>query len=156
LVAAAAAVIAFGIGGWWLASGRYTALPSVAGMSYSAAAHTLQAAGVRVQEGAQVTDNSVPKGIVISTAPEGRAVKGSTIVLTVSGGPKLITVPPVTGKSQQDAIALLRAAGLTVSDTPKDVGANGVNVGTVVGTTPPAGTSWPATSTVYVNVVTGI
>jgi eukaryotic-like serine/threonine-protein kinase len=37
-----------------------------------------------------------------------------------------------------------------------DVGASGVAVGTVNGTTPAAGTSWPATRVVYVDVVTGI
>jgi serine/threonine-protein kinase len=156
LAVAAAAVIAIGIGGWWLTSGRYSTLPSVDGMSYAAAAHTLQAAGFSVREGTQVVDNNVPKGYVVSTAPSGRAEQGATIVLTVSSGPRMITVPPVAGKKLQDAIALLRQAGLTVSSTPKDVGADGVPVGTVSGTTPAAGTSWPATSVVYVNVVTGI
>lgn len=155
VVAGAVAVITFGVGGWWLTSGRYTALPSVDGMSYAVAAKTLQAAGFQAQQGTQLMDNTVPKGDVISTSPSGRAQKGATIILTVSSGPKMITIPSVSGHTLADAIALLRRAGLTVSSTPKDVGANGVPPNTVAGTTPPAGTSWPATSTVYVNVVTG-
>jgi len=66
-------------------------------------------------------------------------------------------VPSVAGQtSVAGAVALLRKAGLTVSDTAKDVGADGVTVGTISGTTPPAGTSWPANSIVYVDVVTGM
>jgi serine/threonine-protein kinase len=103
-----------------------------------------------------VVDNAVAKGDVISMSPSGRAVHGATIVLTVSAGPKMITVPPVTGQNLQGAIAVLRKAGLTVSDTPQNVAADGVAVGTVAGTTPAAGTSWPATRTVYVDVVAGI
>ena len=157
VVAAAAAVIAFGIGGWWLTSGRYTPLPAVDGMSYTAAVQALNSAGFQAREAAPVTDDSVPKGEVISTAPSGRAEKGATIVLTVSAGPRMIVVPPVTGQSFTGAVALLRRAGLNVSSTPKDVGgAAGVPNGTVNGTTPPAGTPWPANQVVYVNVVTGL
>jgi eukaryotic-like serine/threonine-protein kinase len=64
-------------------------------------------------------------------------------------------VPPVAGKSLASAIAALRAAGLTVSDTPKNVGVDGAAVGSVAGTNPPAGTSWPQTRVVYVDVVAG-
>ena len=156
LAVAVVALVAITAGGWWLTSGRYSPLPAVDGMTETAAAHTLETAGFTVRTGTTVTDNNVPKGDVVSTSPSGRAEKGATIVLTVSNGPRMITIPPVSGKSLTDAIALLRQAGLTVSDTPKDVGANGVAVGTVNGTTPAAGTSWPATRLVYVNVVTGI
>jgi beta-lactam-binding protein with PASTA domain len=152
---AVVALTAIGAGGWWLMSGRYTPLPTVDGMSATAAAHALETDGFTVRLGTAMTNNSVPKGDVISTSPSGRAVKGTTIVLTVSNGPRMIVVPPVTGQSLNGAIALLRKAGLTVSNTPMDVGANGVAAGTVSGTTPAAGTSWPATRVVYVDVVTG-
>jgi len=156
LIAAAVAVAAIGVGGWWLTSGRYTPLPTVTGMTVMAAETALHQAGFAVRVGAPMIDNTVPKGDVVSTSPSGRAIKGATIVLTVSSGPRMITIPPVTGKSLSDAIAALRAAGLTVSDTPKQVGVDGAAVGSVAGTTPAAGTSWPATSTVYVNQVAGM
>jgi eukaryotic-like serine/threonine-protein kinase len=156
LTAAAAAVISIGVGGWWLTSGRYTTLPSVAGMSETAAVQVLHQAGFHTRLGTQMVDNNVAKGEVISTSPSGRVLPGATVTLTVSSGPRMIVVPPVTGKSLADAITALRNAGLTVSGTPKQVGANGLAVGTVTGTTPPAGTSWPPTSVVYVNVVAGI
>jgi eukaryotic-like serine/threonine-protein kinase len=98
----------------------------------------------------------VAKGDVVSTSPSGRALKGATIVLTVSSGPRMIVIPPVTGKSLSQALSTLRAAGLTVSDTPKKVGVDGATVGSIAGTTPAAGTSWPQTSVVYVDEVAGI
>jgi eukaryotic-like serine/threonine-protein kinase len=156
LVGALVVVLGLVFGGWWLTSGRYSPVPSVDGLTLTAATRELHQAGFEVQRGPQVTDNAVAKGDVISMSPSGRAVHGATIVLTVSAGPKMITVPPVTGQDLQGAIALLRKAGLTVSDTAKNVAADGVTIGTVTGTTPAAGTSWPATRTVYVDVVAGI
>jgi eukaryotic-like serine/threonine-protein kinase len=156
LVAGLAVVLGLVFGGWWFASGRYTAVPSVDGLTLTAATRDLHQAGFEVQRGSQVTDNSVAKGDVVSVSPAGRAVRGSTIVLTMSAGPRMITVPPVTGQTFSGAVALLRKAGLTVSGTPKNVAANGVPIGTVAGTTPTAGTSWPANRLLSVDVVAGI
>jgi len=151
------AVICLSISGWWLMSGRYAPLPSVDGMQVAAATQALRQAGFAVQAGTPVIDNSVPKGDVISTSPSGRALKGATIILTVSAGPRMIVVPPVAGESVDAAKATLRKAGLIVSDTTKPVGVAGtVVVGSVAGTTPAAGTSWPANRVVYVDVVAGM
>jgi serine/threonine-protein kinase len=157
LVAAAVTVICLGVGGWWLMSGRYTPLPAVDGMQVAAATQALRQAGFAVQTGTPVINNSMPKGDVISTSPSGRALKGATIILTVSAGPRMIVVPPVAGESVNAAKATLRQAGLLVSDTTKPVGVAGaVVLGSVEGTTPAAGTSWPANRVVYVNVVAGM
>jgi beta-lactam-binding protein with PASTA domain len=157
LVAATVAVIGLGVTGWWLMSGRYTPLPSVDGMQVAAATQALRQAGFAVRTGTPVIDNAVPKGDVISTSPSGRALKGATIILTVSAGPRMIVVPPVAGESVNAAKATLRQAGLLVSDTTKPVGVAGaVVLGSVEGTTPTAGTPWPANRVVYVNVVAGM
>ena len=88
--------------------------------------------------GASEIDDNVPKNDVISTSPSGRALPGATVTLTVSLGPKMITVPPVAGKSQPDAVQALRTAGLTVSSATKPVGVTGtVVMGAVAGTLPP-------------------
>jgi serine/threonine-protein kinase len=126
-------------------------------MQVAAATQALRQAGFAVQAGTPVIDNSTPKGDVISTSPSGRALKGATIILTVSAGPRMIVVPPVAGESVNAAKATLRQAGLLVSDTTKPVGVAGaVVLGSVEGTTPAAGTSWPANRVVYVNVVAGM
>jgi eukaryotic-like serine/threonine-protein kinase len=154
---AVALVAALGVvtGGWWLTSGQYTPLPSVTGLPQSQAAAMLKAHGFAVRLGTRVHDDTYPAGDVIGTSPSGRASSGATITLTVSSGPRVIKVPPIGGKSFADAVATLRAAGLTVSDQPQNVGQQGAQIGSVAGTNPPAGTLWPAAKTVYVEVVTG-
>jgi serine/threonine-protein kinase len=158
VAAGVVALLALGLGGWWLTSGRYTPLPAVDGMPVADARHALLQAGFHVRDASSLTDNNVPKGDVVSISPSGRALPGATIALTVSLGPRMITVPPVAGaKSFADAEATLRAAGLTVSSTPKQVGVTGtVVLNSVAGTTPAAGASWPQTKPVTINVVAGL
>jgi serine/threonine-protein kinase len=155
---AAVALIGLGGGGWWLTSGRYANVPAVAGLSAASARQELTQAGFKVTTGSRQIDNDVARNDVISTSPSGRALPGSTVTLTVSLGPRMITVPPVAGKpSAQAAAAVLRAAGLTVSATDKGVGVTGtVVMGAVVGTVPAAGTSWPQNKPVTIEVVAGL
>jgi len=157
---AIAAVILLGLGGggWYLTSGRYTPLPSVGDMPVSQAEAALRQAGFMPKLGSSVIDNSVARGDVVTTSPSGRALPGATVVLTVSLGPRMITVPPVAGvASVAAADAKLRAAGLTVAAATKGVGVTGtVNMGAVAGTDPAAGTSWPQNQPVYVEVVAGL
>jgi serine/threonine-protein kinase len=105
-----------------------------------------------------VINDDVPKGVVISTSPSGKALPGATIVLTVSQGPRMITVPQIPpGDNVDQAKALLRKAGLKVAAATKPVGvASNPQVGTVAGTTPAAGTSIPENQPVAVNVVAGL
>jgi beta-lactam-binding protein with PASTA domain len=154
---AVVAVIGLGGGSWWLTSGRYTTVPSVAGLTTTAARQELVQAGFKVTTGAREIDADVPKNDVISTSPSGRALPGATVALTVSLGPRMITVPPVAGKTQSQAVQALRAAGLTVSSATKGVGVTGtVVLGAVVGTVPAAGTSWPQNRAVTIEVVAGL
>jgi serine/threonine-protein kinase len=154
----AVALVALVGGGWYLTSGRYTSVPAVAKLTAAQAAHTLQEAGFHVRTGPSRIDDNVPKGEVISTSPSGRALPGATIVLTVSQGPRMITVPPIPQGDQVDqAKALLRKAGLTVAAATKPVGvASNPQIGAVAGTTPAAGTSVAENVPVTVNVVAGL
>jgi beta-lactam-binding protein with PASTA domain len=157
LVAAAVLLAAAG-GGWYLTSGRYASVPVVSKLSAAEAASTLRQAGFTVRTGPSVTDDNVAKGEVISTSPSGKALPGATITLTISQGPKMITVPqlPATDTAAQ-ATATLRAAGLDVDPKANPVGVpSNPQIGSVAGTTPPAGTSWPENKPVQVNVVEGL
>jgi serine/threonine-protein kinase len=158
LMAALFVVIALCGGGWWLSSGRYTHVPAVARMTTKAATQALSQAGFQVRTGAPVIDDNVPKGEVISASPSGRALPGATIVLTISSGPRMISVPSVAGATSVAAAeATLRAAGLTVATATKPVGAQSNPViGQVAGTDPPAGTSWQENKPVVVEVVAGL
>jgi serine/threonine-protein kinase len=153
--AAAVALLVIVFAGWYLSSGQYTPIPAVAGLTEAQAASTLQTDGFKVRVGQSVHDNTYAAGDVISTSPSGRATGGATIVLTLSSGPQMITIPPVTGHSLSDAIALLQRAGLTVNTQPQNVGSQTAAAGTVVGTNPGAGTSWPANKPVSVEVAAG-
>jgi len=152
------AVVGLCGGGWWLSSGRYTHVPAVSKMTVAAATQALQQAGFKVSKGSSVIDDNVPKGEVISTSPSGRALPGATIALTVSQGPRMISVPSIPPTdSVGQAKAALRAAGLTVAAATKPVGVQSNPViGQVAGTDPPAGTSVPETEPVTVEVVAGL
>ena len=145
-------------GGWWLTSGRYTSVPAVSKLTTAAATQTLHAAGFHVRTGPSAINDTVPKGEVIGTSPSGRALPGATIVLTISQGPRMITVPPIPANDTvAQAKAALRAAGLTVSAATKPVGAaSNPQIGAVAGTTPAEGTSVPETEPVFVNVIAGL
>ncbi|HET9728934.1 MAG TPA: PASTA domain-containing protein, partial [Acidimicrobiia bacterium] len=91
------------------------AVPNVAKLTYAKAVKKLQAAHFTVQRGADVFDDTVPKGAVVSTEPASGptlAPYGSTVVVHVSKGPDLVTVPDVRGESIDAASADLDAAGL--------------------------------------------
>jgi serine/threonine-protein kinase len=158
LMAALLVVVGLCGGGWWLTSGRYTHVPAVSKMTAAAATQALHQAGFQVRTGSSVIDDNVPKNDVISTSPSGRALPGATIVLTISQGPRMISVPSIpTSDTVAQAEAALRAAGLTVASATKPVGAaSNPVIGQVAGTDPPAGTSWPENKPVAVEVVEGL
>ena len=95
---------------------------------------------------------------MITTSPSGKALPGATVTLTISQGPKMITVPQIPANDTVgQAMAALRAAGLTVAPAPKKVGVpNNPQIGAFGGTEPAAGTSWPENKPVYVDQVAGL
>jgi len=144
--------LGIGLGGWWLFSGRFTQVPAVSGDRVGQATAVLTADGFTVRQGAQVHSNTVAKGRVVSTSPTGRVSKGATITLSVSDGPFTSVVPKVEGKMQAAAQAALQHVHLV--GIIQKVGAS-APVGTVIGTNPPAGTTWPQTKTVTILVASG-
>jgi beta-lactam-binding protein with PASTA domain/predicted Ser/Thr protein kinase len=154
----AVALLAIAGGGWYLTSGRYTSVPVVGKLTTAQASQALRQAGFHVRTSPPVIDDNVPKGEVIGTSPSGRALPGATITLRVSQGPRMITVPQIpAGDFVPQAETLLRKAGLTVAPKTVPVGVpSNPQLGTVAGTTPPAGTSVPENKPVSVNVVAGL
>ena len=151
-----ALVLVFGAGatygGWWLTSGRYAQVPVVAGDSVTQATATLTIDGFTVKPDIRVHSNTVPKGTVIGTSPAGRTSKGAPIAILVSAGPFTSTVPTVANDKLAAAQAALQRVHLTY--TTQNVGSD-FPAGTVTGTNPPAGTSWPQTKTVTILVSAG-
>jgi serine/threonine-protein kinase len=145
--------VGLGLGGWWLTSGRFTEVPAVSGVSVSQATAVLTADGFAVQTGQrQVHSNTVPKGSVVGTSPAGRVAKGTAVTIEVSSGPFTSAVPAVKGEKQNDAQAALQRVHLNF--TVVQVASN-APVGTVTGTKPAAGTTWPQTKAVTIMVAAG-
>ena len=144
--------VGLGFGGWWLTSGRYARVPVVAGDSVSVAAAALTVDGFTVKKDTQIHSNTVKQGIVIGTSPAGRVSKGTHVALLVSSGPFTSIVPYVQNDSLAAAQAELQK--LHLASTIAKVGSNSP-IGTVTGTVPVAGTIWPQTKTVAIQVSEG-
>jgi beta-lactam-binding protein with PASTA domain/tRNA A-37 threonylcarbamoyl transferase component Bud32 len=153
VVLIAALLAGAGFGGWWLTSGRYARIPVVAGDSVSAATTALTMDGFHVAKTTPEHSNTVTQGTVIGTSPSGKAARGAAITIVVSAGPFTSPVPSVTGEKLASAEADLRKAHLTWQ--VQKVGSTSP-VGTVVGTSPGAGTSWPQTKPVTLQVAEGL
>ena len=145
--------IGLGLGGWWLASGRYASVPVVANDSVTQATAVLTADGFTIAKVSSVRSNEIAKGTVIGTRPSGRVAKGSAITIVVSAGPFTSVVPGVSGDKLPAAQAALQRVHLTYS--VDRVGSDAA-VGTVLGTKPAAGTSWPQTKPVTIMVAEGL
>jgi serine/threonine protein kinase/beta-lactam-binding protein with PASTA domain len=154
LVVLAAVVIAIGV--WWLASGQYTAVPPVAGMTVSTARGDLTNAGLTVVTGAARHSDTVPAGQVLTTDPAagGRISHGGTVTIIPSLGPVEVTVPSVTGQPIAQADKNLEAAGLTPGRPTYQTSAS-IPAGVVLSTNPVAEQHWPKNKPVQVVVSSG-
>jgi beta-lactam-binding protein with PASTA domain len=141
-----------GLGGWWLTTGRYTQVPVVTGDSVTIATAALTAEGFTVKNSTQAPSNTVAKGKVLGTNPAGRVSKGSAVALVVSSGPFTSVVPAVQHEQPAQAQAALQRVHLV--GTTQQI-ASSFPVGSVVGTKPAAGTSWPQTKPVTILVSAG-
>ena len=126
-------------------------IPDVTGQSEDEAKKTLEDAGLKKGKVSKDYSDSVAKGNVISSSPIAGAsgyYKGDSVDLTVSKGPEKVTVPDVTGKSQDEAKKALEDAGLKV-EVNKRLGGP---FGTVRSTDPAPGSSVKPDSKVTINI----
>jgi eukaryotic-like serine/threonine-protein kinase len=150
-----AVVVVAGLG-WWLTSGRYVSVPSVARMSVSTARGELTSADLSVVIGRAKHSDTVPKGDVISISPRpgSRLPHGGKVTLIPSLGPVIITMPNVTGQQIADAEHALKAAGLSdfkVTYAPSAT----IQSGLVVATTPQAYQQSPQNGVIQLVVSAG-
>jgi len=150
------AVIVVGVATWWITSGQYFSVPSVAGLSVGAARSDLTSAGLVVVSGHARYSDNVPKGHVISTDPAGGASirHGGKVTVIPSLGPIMKTVPPVTGELVAVADHNLKLAGLIPASATMQTSAS-IPANIVIATNPVAGTSWPQHKPVQVVVSAG-
>jgi beta-lactam-binding protein with PASTA domain/tRNA A-37 threonylcarbamoyl transferase component Bud32 len=98
-----------------LGGGSGHSVPQVDGLTLTAAEHQITQAGLKYTVKKQPS-STVPRNTVISTSPpNGNTVPaGSQVVLVVSSGPRMATVPDVKHDSLSTAKSTLKAAGFQV------------------------------------------
>ncbi|MCI9887819.1 Stk1 family PASTA domain-containing Ser/Thr kinase [Micrococcales bacterium 31B] len=112
-------VLGLGAGGYlWYTEygpGSLRTLPAVANLALADANRQISTSSLQTRTVEQFSD-TVPAGTVIGTVPgAGQVSKDAVVTLTVSKGPEFTLVPLVEGKTQADAEAALKKAGLGVS-----------------------------------------
>jgi eukaryotic-like serine/threonine-protein kinase len=155
IVIVLAAVLAVVLG-WWLITGQYTSVPTVAREPVPTARTAMTDAGLTVVVGKGRYSNTVQKGDVIGTdpGPGARLTHGGRVTLIPSLGPVLVMVPNVTGQSAAAADQALRNAGLTpAAATPQT--SSTIQAGIVIATNPQAYQQWPKNKPVQVIVSDG-
>jgi hypothetical protein len=130
-------------------------VPNVVTLSQAQAAATLTGAGLTVGSVTQVND-AAPAGTVISQSPAaGASVSpGTAVALAVSLGPANRIVPDVVGQTQAAATTAIQDAGLVVGAVTSAASAT-IPLGSVISTSPIAGTSVAPLSAVDLVVSSG-
>ncbi len=128
-------------------------VPSTAGLTVAEAEEELEKAGFKA-EVERVHSEAVEEGLVIRSKPSGgeTATRGTGVVLTVSSGPKLATVPVLAGTQRSVAVQQIRGRGFTPSVEEEE---SAKPVGEVIRQQPNAGSQLPAGSTVLIVVSKG-
>jgi serine/threonine-protein kinase len=128
-------------------------VPQVKGLASAQAVAKLTKAGFKPSTQSE-SSTTVPAGKVISTEPAAHteAQAGSPIAVLVSSGPAQVRVPDVTGQSEAEAKASLRAVGLEPGAVTKQESAE-AEAGVVLSQSPAAGSSVASGQSVSLVVV---
>lgn len=134
---------------WWLITSNknqepeQVAIPeNIIGMSAIEAQRSLEGLGLVMEQGQAIASETVDKGKVAATDPKpGSLVDiGSTVTIQLSSGAAEITVPDVSGQTQEAARKTLEDAGLQVGSVKYEDDSK-VAADRVIRTTPEAGSS---------------
>jgi beta-lactam-binding protein with PASTA domain/predicted Ser/Thr protein kinase len=137
LAAAVAALVAFA-----LTRPSHVAVPDVIGQNVDVATQALDNKGFDVA--IKAVPSGAPRNQVVEQDPiptdrgGGKAEEGSTVTLSVSSGPAIVSVPDVRGLSVDEATKRLENVGFKVN-TRQDF-SDSVPKGQVIGTEPATGT----------------
>jgi beta-lactam-binding protein with PASTA domain/tRNA A-37 threonylcarbamoyl transferase component Bud32 len=99
-----------------------------------------------------VVDPHTKNTVLSSQPPSGSSVdSGSSVTLTVSGGPASVSVPPLVGQQSSQAGSLLNAANLIIGNITNEPTSQ-YSPGVITRSNPPAGTLVPPGSPVDITV----
>jgi len=128
-------------------------VPDVVGMDYADAVDALNEVNLEARK-REVFSKKPPGRVVAQNPPSGEVVdEGTTVVLRVSKGKQVVTVPDVLDQTESSARSELQAAGFAVQavQAPSDSTPEGF----VSAQSPDPGTEAPKGSTVTITVSTG-
>ena len=130
-------------------------LPNLVGVDYSAATAGSAYPDIRIELESEDFNTEYEAGQIYRQSPSaGKSVKkGSTVQVWVSAGGQMIPIPTFTNQEATAVYAKLVSLGLKYSTT--EIASDTIAEGSVVRTSPEAGQSAPAGSTVVVYVSTG-
>lgn len=131
-------------------------VPDVSGMDESEAQRTLEDKGLTVGTSQFVYSSQYSEGEVIGTDPAaGTSVTADQqVVMKVSKGAQKISIPSLTGKSDSDAQAAIKSAGLKVGTVTYEY-SDSVEKGIVISQDPYSGKKVEAGTTVNIVVSRG-
>lgn len=110
-------------------------VPSVSGRTADAAHEALESKGFKVTE--SYVEDDGPEGVVRNYTPEGDQPRGTTITIYVTKKPAEVSIPNVTGSTEQGARSVLEASGFTVTSSTQEIAAGaGFPDGTVMSYSP--------------------
>ena len=126
-------------------------VPNVTGAGRRTAAKALVAAGFKVDEVEQFSDEVKINRVISQSPSAGSAVQqGGTVELVISKGREKVAVPDVVGKSEDDARSALEADGFRVAVRKSETDAE--QPGTVLSQNPGEGTKATSGSQVTITV----
>ena len=134
---------------WWLIASsknqepEQVAIPeNIIGMTAIEAQRSLEDLGLMMEQGQPIASDTVDKGKVAATDPKPGSMvdAGSTVTIQLSSGAAEITVPDVSGQTQEAARKALEDAGLRVGSVKYEDDSK-VAADRVIRTTPEAGSS---------------
>ncbi|MET0864673.1 MAG: PASTA domain-containing protein, partial [Nakamurella sp.] len=141
-----------------VSSGRPEVPKILPGMTTAAASAAITAADLTAVIGTQPDfDNSVPVGAVLRTVPVAgtQLTVDAPVTLVLSAGPEPLEVPDVTGTSAADAENRLVVAGFALGPASRTFDPE-AEPGSVLGSTPAAGTSAPRGSEISLQIADAV
>jgi serine/threonine-protein kinase len=126
-------------------------VPNVIGQTVEEARAALEEAGFEVTEVRRAVARAAGKVYQTDPKPGQKAAEGSTVRIYIPAD--RVEVPDVAGLTEADAIRMLKDAGFVVKKIEQ--ASNDVPQGSVISTSPPAGTALPPKTTVTIVVSTG-
>lgn len=154
--------LAVALGGFWLGMNRFfeageVEVPALEGKSLTEAEKILAQNNLKYEIGKQVYDDELPEGYIVKQSPKaGELIKRTRpIILDISLGPELKTVPGVIGLEERQATIELNNAGFEVSENKEEVYDEQYPAGVVIGQEPRPETKRPIGTEVKLTVSLG-